>query len=264
VFHAAGPGHGKALIASYMLANERALRRGIALAFMAAIFQAVVAIILVGVAAFLFNATSSQMNRAANIVETASYLGIAAIGGWLVWTKGLALTRAVRVILVDRSAASGTLFPNAPWQPALATGVGSQFRVETQGIGGVSDAECRHAHALDPTQLGDGFTWRGAAATVVAAGARPCSGAILILVFALAQGLFAAGVGATFAMAMGTAVTTGALASLAVYAKAFAMRFTRGNFSRAILVGRGLELIAALAVLAFGIALLIGAESSGA
>ena len=36
VFHAAGPGHGKALIASYMLANERALRRGIALSFLAA------------------------------------------------------------------------------------------------------------------------------------------------------------------------------------------------------------------------------------
>ena len=29
VFHAAGPGHGKAVIASYMVANERVLRRGL-------------------------------------------------------------------------------------------------------------------------------------------------------------------------------------------------------------------------------------------
>ena len=58
------------------------------------------------------------------------------------------------------------------------------------------DEDCGHAHAPDPRTLGEGFSWRAALATVVAAGARPCSGALLILVFALAQGLFSAGVAA--------------------------------------------------------------------
>ena len=86
------------------------------------------------------------------------------------------------------------------------------------------NADCGHSHAPDPATLGDGFSWRGAAATVVAAGSRPCSGAILVLVFALAQGLFAAGVAATFAMSLGMAITTGALACAAVFAKRLAMR----------------------------------------
>lgn len=265
VFHAAGPGHGKALIASYMLANERALRRGIVLAFLAAILQAFVAIALVSVAALLFNATSAQMNRAANVVEIASYLGIAAIGGWLVWTKGHALAQTIRLVLTNRSAlASASIFADAPWRPALAIGAASQYRAESPGVATASEAECGHLHAPDPAQLGDGFSWRGAAATVVAAGARPCSGAILILVFALAQGLYAAGVGSALAMALGTALTTGALASLAVYAKAVAVRFARGDFSRTILIARTLELLAALVVLAFGLALLFGAGSRSA
>jgi nickel/cobalt transporter (NicO) family protein len=111
VLHATGPGHGKALIASYVLANERVLRRRIVLAFLAAILQAFIAIALVSVAALLFNATSAQRNRAANLVELASYLGIAAIGDWLVWSKGNALARAIRLVQVNRSGvASGSLF----------------------------------------------------------------------------------------------------------------------------------------------------------
>ncbi len=56
VVHAAGPGHGKAVIASYMLANERSFRLGVALALLAALLQAMVAIGLVGAAGFVFNA----------------------------------------------------------------------------------------------------------------------------------------------------------------------------------------------------------------
>ena len=95
---------------------------------------------------------------------------------------------------------------------------------------------------------------------MIAAGVRPCSGAILVLVFALSQGLFAAGVAATFAMALGTAVTTGALAWIAVFAKSAAMRLAAGENSRLALVARGFEFAAALAVLAFGVALLIGSR----
>jgi nickel/cobalt transporter (NicO) family protein len=262
VFHAAGPGHGKALIASYMLANERALRRGIILSFLAAILQALVAIALIGIAALVFRATGSQMNTASNFVEIASYILVAAIGGWLVWTKGRAFAAALRRGWADR-VARGALFANAPWRPAMAMGVASQFRIETPGAGIAAEADCGHYHAPDPAQLGAGFSWRGAAATVVAAGARPCSGAIVVLTFALTQGLFAAGVIATFAMALGTAVTTGALACLAVFAKDAAMRLASRESSRTTLIARGLELAAALCVLAYGLALLFGPTGGG-
>ena len=122
--------------------------------------------------------------------------------------------------------------------------------------------ECGHMHMPDPAQLDGAFSWRAAAGTVIAAGARPCSGAILVLVFAMAQGLFAAGVAAAFAMAIGTAVATGALAWVAVFAKSTAMRLAAGENSRLALVAKGFEFAAALAVLAFGVALLVGVRGA--
>src|SRR5258708_8195660 len=93
-------------------------------------------------------------------------------------------------------------------------------------------------------------------------GARLWSGAILVLVLAMAQGLFAAGVAAALAMAIGTAVATGALAWVAVFAKSTAMRLAAGENSRLALVARGFEFTAALAVFAFGVALLIRARGA--
>ena len=122
--------------------------------------------------------------------------------------------------------------------------------------------DCGHMHMPDPAQLDGAFSWRAAVGTVIAAGARPCSGAILVLVFAMAQGLFAAGVAAAFAIAIGTAVTTGALAWVAVFAKSAAMRLAAGENSRLALVAKGFEFAAALAVLAFGVALLVGVRGA--
>ncbi len=117
VFHAAGPGHGKAVIASYMMANDRALRRGVVLAFLAALLQGAVAVALVGIAALIFNATSSEMNRAADGLALASYAGIIAIGIWLVWTKGRALIAALRALFARRATvAGGALYQGAPWR----------------------------------------------------------------------------------------------------------------------------------------------------
>jgi len=263
VVHAAGPGHGKALIASYMLANERALRRGIILAFFAALLQAVVAIALVGVADLAFRATSTQMNDAALVIEMASYGAIAAIGAWLVWTKGRALAVALRAVFARRAVlAGGALYPAAAWRPVFALTSRSQFRAHPPAGAAAFIDDCGHAHAPDPGRLDEGFSWRGAAATVFAAGARPCSGAILVLVFSLAQGLFLAGIGATLAMALGTAVTTGALAALAVFAKDIALRFAKQESSLAGLIVRGFEFAAAVGVLAFGILLLLGFGSA--
>lgn len=247
VFHAAGPGHGKAVVASYMIANERALKRGLVISFAAAILQALVAIVIVGGLALLLNATAQTMKDAAHFVELASFAGIAALGLWLSWRKGRDFLTAWRA------------------GAAARTPLASRFACEAveADAGHVHDESCGHFHMPDPSKLGDNFSWRDAILTVITAGARPCSGAILVLVFALAQGLLYAGIAATLAMALGTAITTGALASLAVLAKSLALRLTGAGSRRGELIARALEFAAACLVLILGLALFFGYALAG-
>jgi nickel/cobalt exporter len=53
IFHAAGPGHGKAVISSYLVANQETARRGIVLSFASALMQSLVAVVIVGICAWL-------------------------------------------------------------------------------------------------------------------------------------------------------------------------------------------------------------------
>jgi nickel/cobalt transporter (NicO) family protein len=87
---------------------------------------------------------------------------------------------------------------------------------------------------------------------------RPCSGAILVLVFALAQGLFWTGVVSTFVMAVGTAITVAAIASLAVAARAWAKHIAEARSGYGMLAMRAIEVGAALVIIAFGTLLLTG------
>jgi len=255
VFHAAGPGHGKAVITSYMVSNEQALRRGFLLSLLAALLQGLVAIALVGFAALIFHLTAPSMTKAAGWLELASYGGIVLLGGYLLWQKGLAFAAAWRLASSSAAPAFDSLFATA--QPAALSSRGSSSFSSDDGASHVHGPDCGHFHGLAPTDLEDGrFAWRAALLTIVTAGLRPCSGAILVLVFALAQGVFLVGVGATFAMSLGTALTTGALAAFAVFAKRIAMRFAGEGSSRAALFGRFIEVLAALCVLAFGLVLL--------
>lgn len=89
-------------------------------------------------------------------------------------------------------------------------------------------------------------------------GVRPCSGAILVLVFALAQGLFWAGVAATLLMGLGTAITVSAIAIIAVSAKGLAARIAAGRDGGGAVLLRGIEFGAAALVLLFGAGLLLG------
>ena len=93
IFHAAGPGHGKAVIASYLVANQETARRGIVLSFASGLMQALVAVAIVGIGAVLLNATAATMCSAEKVVEIASYGLIALLGARLVWVKGAAFLR---------------------------------------------------------------------------------------------------------------------------------------------------------------------------
>lgn len=82
---------------------------------------------------------------------------------------------------------------------------------------------------VDARELAGPLSWRKILAVVVSVGIRPCSGAVLVLIFALTQGLFWAGVAATFAMAFGTAITVAVLATLALGSREVALRLGGGN-----------------------------------
>jgi len=241
VFHAAGPGHGKAVMASYMIANEQALKRGLVLSFLAALLQGLVAIALVSVLALILHVTAQTLQGAAHDVELISFGLIALLGLWLVWTKGRAFWAALRPAFVQKHKHTH-----------------SHNHHDHDHHTHEHDDHCGHFHAPQPATLGTDFSWRNAILTVFAAGSRPCSGAILVLVFALAQGIYWAGIVATLAMSLGTAITTSALAAVAVLAKSTAVKLAGTDNRRAKLMVRGLELLAALLILVVGLGLTFG------
>ena len=253
IFHAAGPGHGKAVISSYLVANQETARRGIALSFASALMQSLVAVVVVGVCAWLLNATAKTMCGAEKAIEIASYALIAAFGLRLVWTKGGGFIRALQ---------AGRTTP-APVAAAHHHGHDHHHDHHDHGHhhdhdDHVHDEHCGHSHGPVPSELAGPGGWRRGLAAIFAVGIRPCSGAILVLVFALAQGLFWAGIAATFVMGLGTAITVAAIAVIAVSAKDLAQRLSGGSEGGGALVMRGIEFAAAGLVLLFGIGLLFG------
>lgn len=113
----------------------------------------------------------------------------------------------------------------------------------------------------DPKHLtGDDFSLREAWSAVIAVGLRPCSGALIVLTFSMLNGLWLAGVASAFAMAVGTAITVSALATLAVSAKGAAVRFAGASMGNR--VGTTIEILGAVLVLALGLVLLAAALQS--
>ena len=252
VVHAAGPGHGKAVIASYMIANEQALKRGLVLSLLAALVQGLVAIVLVSVLALVLHVTAQTLQGAAHGVELVSFALIALLGLWLVWVKGRAFWALLRPAFRPESSKHPHSHTHGAHDHA------HHHDQSHEAHDHVHDEHCGHFHAPEAATLGAGFSWRQAIMTVFAAGSRPCSGAILVLVFSLAQGIYWAGIVATVAMSLGTAITTGALASVAVLSKHLALKIAGADNRRTELMLRGLECLAALLVLMVGFGLFFG------
>lgn len=250
IFHAAGPGHGKAVISSYLLATGETYRRGILLSFAAALVQAVSAVVFVGVAAALLRATAMEMTAATDWLEIISYGLIAVVGAWLVWTKarGGGHHHHHHHHVPDAGHEHHHHDHDHHHDPSSAYGV------RREAHEAAIDAQHEAVPLIEPRS-----SIRRAAAAVAAVGIRPCSGAIIVLVFALAQGLLLAGIAATFIMAVGTGITVAVLASLAVGARGFAMRLGDLGGGRGAFVARAIEVLAAAAILVFGLLMLGGA-----
>jgi nickel/cobalt exporter len=287
IFHAAGPGHGKAVISSYLVANEETARRGIVLSFVSALMQSLVAVLIVGIGAWLLNVTARTMCSTERVVEIASYGLIAAFGARLVWIKGRGFLRALRPSLASAgpqlAVAHATAHAHSHGHAhghddhqhrhdhgraqahahTAHAEAHAHAPVDAHGHGHHHAHDehcdhCGHSHGPTPDQLAGPGGWTRGLSAVLTVGIRPCSGAILVLVFALAQGLFWAGIAATFVMGLGTAITVATIAVIAVSAKGLALRLVGSRDGSGALIMRGIELGAAAIVLVFGVGLLLG------
>lgn len=289
IFHAAGPGHGKAVISSYLIANEETAKRGIALSFVSALMQALVAIAIVGIGAVLLNVTAGQMCGAERVIEITSYGLIAAFGARLVWGKGGGFFRALgswrgltspQLVPAmahahdhghhhdhahdhDHGHSHGAAHARATHHDHAHHDHDHHHDHSHHGhdhdhAGHVHDEHCGHSHGPEPSELAGPGGWKRGLSAVLTVGIRPCSGAILVLVFALAQGLFWTGVAATLLMGLGTAITVSSIALVAVSAKGIAGRIAAGRDGGGAILLRGIEFGAACLVLLFGVGLLLG------
>lgn len=252
-FHAAGPGHGKAVIASYLLANEQAWRRGIGLSFASALLQALVAILVVGVGSLVFDVTAKSMSAAMRTIEATGFLIIAVIGAYLVWTKGRVFIRDLQIVLRPAQLVAA----GSPTPSSFKLDHVLQNSLRRDSYGG-NRCSCNHAHGFDPTILAQVKEWRAGLAAVLAVGLRPCTGAIVVLVFATSQDIMLAGMASTLSMAIGTAITVAAIATVAVKAKSIAIRLLAKSDGIGVLAFRGIEVAAAIFLLALGLLLVTG------
>ncbi|MCK7613062.1 DUF1007 family protein [Roseibium sediminicola] len=265
VFHAAGPGHGKAIITSYVVANNETLRKGIVLSFASAFAQAVTAIVLVGGLAVVFNLTSIAIQDTALWFEIGSYVLITALGGWLLWQKA---ARPLLSSFAGSAANEGLAFAGAGHGHSHGHhhhhdhSHGHHHHDHEIGPDGVCST-CGHAHAPTPDMIQGKITLARAASIILAVGLRPCTGALVVLVFALSQGMIAAGIASTLAMAVGTGITVSLLAGLAVGAKDLSVRLFGEGSPMANRIHRTIEIVGAAVVFLLGLTLLIAAVGWG-
>jgi nickel/cobalt transporter (NicO) family protein len=235
VFHAAGPGHGKTVISAWLLATENELKRGIVIAFLSSIIQAVVAILLVSVLLLVVASAGSTARDVAGFLESASYAMIGAMGLYLIWT-------AVR--------------PHAHHEHDHHVH-GHHVR-DHHNNDHVHDEHCGHSHAPEAKQVRGQWSLTKAFSLAFAVGIRPCTGSILVLILANALGIYWAGVASTLVMAIGTFLTVSTIAAMAVYSKKLAMRLATRDDKWLGWLACALRLGGGLAIATLGGLLLLG------
>lgn len=251
VFHAAGPGHGKVVISTYLLTQESHLRRGLALSLVAALAQGVTAVLIVEATVGVLGLTLRRAEATATGFEAISYGLVALVGIVLI------ATRARRL--------HGRLKPAAPVRSSQSLHAHDDHddhhhaHHQHDHSDGEACSHCGHVHGPMRAEIETPVSIRTLAGLVLSVGIRPCSGAVIVLLAAHAMGLRWAGIGAVFAMSLGTGLAVSLLATLSVYARKASLRLAALLPDRATRIATAVDivgLLGGLVILAAGTLLL--------
>lgn len=187
VLHAIGPGHGKFIVTTYLSTNQESVAAARIVPFLGSLMQGVSAILFVFILAVGLNLASGDLSASRWYVEKISALMIGAFGAYVIY-RALASLRPRKMTINAVTSLHG------------------------------HDAQCGCGHHGVGRKL-HGVDWKTRLGVVLAIGARPCSGAIMILMFANALGIVSWGIAAVMTMALGTALSILGLSLVVRYAR---------------------------------------------
>ena len=196
VFHAIGPGHGKAVIITYLGSHKETLKRGALISLLAALLQSIVAILLIVILAELVGSRFSEMKGYANSVTAASYVMVMSLGVFLFTS---ALVRQFKLL-----SAKSKLVKHAHNHSAHD----AKHPHSSTCCGG------HHTHQSTPQE-----TLIKSISVLLSMGLRPCTGAIVVLIYAHLVGTFYYGILATLVMGLGTGISISAIALATQFAR---------------------------------------------
>ncbi|CDT02283.1 nickel/cobalt transporter [Vibrio coralliirubri] len=278
MLHSLGPGHGKVIVSTYLATHPTKAKASLVLTIVSAFLQALVAILLVSVLLWGFSASIRAVNDKANMFVSLSFTLVAVVGALICWKALKNIYTAMRKPKLKVKAiitlATDTAAPISAHSPMALRSSGSMVMGATNVLQAAdhthadhshADCGCGHQHVADAEAINKASTLREYAGIIVTIGVRPCTGAIMVLLFANMVGLYWMGVLSAFAMAIGTALTTSLIAMMTLTGKHLVKRYlAAGNKnSNASLKAAGhyLQLFGGILLVLIGLLLMNGQDS---
>ncbi|WP_192457350.1 nickel/cobalt transporter [Musicola keenii] len=259
VLHAVGPGHGKVVITAYLATHPSRLKGSLQMTFAAALLQGMMAIGVTTLVLMVFQLSSRTLHLSSFWMEKGSFVLVVGLGGWLCFR---ALGRLWRLLhSADMRKPRLRIQHLHPLADTPTSGRQSVLMMtDTAGYDAVCG--CGHQHVPDAMSLNRAEGWRTRLMIVLAMGLRPCSGAIMVLLFAKVLGVFIWGVMSALAMAMGTAMTVSLLGALVFFCRRQMERIVvHRSSSWQIVVWPLLSLAGGLVLVCSGMALYLSSEA---
>ena len=195
--HAIGPGHGKVLIGGYGLGRNVAFLRLSAISLLSSLGQAVTAVVLVYAGVLVFQMSrGSLVDTTERVMAPISYGAIAAIGLWLIFRSIRSFARRHRSEKAHHH--EHTHDHHHPHDED------HKHHDHDHGV----CADCGHRHGPTADEVAQVGSLREAAVLIAGIAARPCTGALFVLILTWQMGIAMVGIAGAFAMALGTATVT--------------------------------------------------------
>lgn len=217
--HSIGPGHGKIIVTTFLATHPTKTKQALLLTIGSAIMQAIVAITLVSVLLFIFHGSMREVNSEVLTLVNLSLGAVILLGAFIVYKSGHQLWHAFK-----------------------------QQKIEDD------DDHCCEIPSAE--SINHATSWKSHLSIIMSIGIRPCTGAIMVLLFSKVIGLYWIGIISALLMAVGTAITTSTIALLTISGKKMIRKYISASDHHISLGQLYLQLIGGIILIAFG-ALLI-------